>query len=99
MAGLIGAGRTELCRALFGVDAIDSGSVSIRGNAVRIRSPRDAVEAGLALIPEDRQHTGLATALPISHTFTMPNLTSVSRFGFVNHAAHIQCPDHFTLRL
>jgi ABC-type sugar transport system ATPase subunit len=83
MAGLIGAGRTELCRALFGVDAIDSGSVSVRGNVVRIRSPRDAVEAGL----------------PISHNFTMANLTSVSRFGFLNRAAEKQVADDFTQRL
>jgi ABC-type sugar transport system ATPase subunit len=99
MAGLIGAGRTELCRALFGVDAIDSGSVRIRGNAVRIRSPRDAVAAGLALIPEDRQRIGLATALPVSHNFSMANLGSVSRFGFLNHAAERQMADDFTQRL
>ena len=99
MAGLIGAGRTELCRALFGVDAIDSGTVHIRGNTVRIRSPRDAVDAGLALIPEDRQHTGLATALPISYNFTMANLGSVSRFGFLNHVAEKQVADDFTQRL
>lgn len=99
MAGLIGAGRTELCRALFGVDAIDSGNVRIRGNAVRIRSPRHAVDAGLALIPEDRQRTGLATALPISHNFTMANLASVSRFGFLNHAAEKKVADDFTQRL
>ena len=99
MAGLIGAGRTELCRALFGVDAIDRGNVHIRGNAVRIRSPRDAVGAGLALIPEDRQHTGLATALPISYNFTMANLGSVSRFGFLDHAAEKQVAADFTQRL
>jgi ABC-type sugar transport system ATPase subunit len=99
MAGLIGAGRTELCRALFGVDAIDSGTVHIRGKALRIRSPRDAVASGLALIPEDRQHTGLATALPIGHNFTMANLGSVSRFGFLNHAAEKKVADEFTQRL
>ena len=60
MAGLIGAGRTELCRALFGIDAIDRGEIRSGGRAVRIGSPQDAVRAGLALIPEDRQRTGLA---------------------------------------
>ena len=50
MAGLIGAGRTELCRALFGVDPIDSGKVFVRGREVRIRSPQEAVAAGLALV-------------------------------------------------
>jgi ABC-type sugar transport system ATPase subunit len=81
------------------VDAIDSGSVHILGNAVLIRSPRDAVQAGLALIPEDRQRTGLATALPISHNFTMANLTSVSRFGFLDHAAERKVASDFTQRL
>jgi ribose transport system ATP-binding protein len=99
MAGLIGAGRTELCRALFGVDAIDSGNVHVRGKAIRIKSPRDAVEAGLALIPEDRQRTGLATALPISHNVTMANLGSVSRWGFLKHGAEKQMADDFTQRL
>ena len=99
MAGLIGAGRTELCRALFGVDTIDSGSVRMLGQMVRIRSPRDAVKAGLALIPEDRQHSGLATALPISHNFTIADLGMVSRFGFLNHAAEKQVSEDFTQRL
>jgi ABC-type sugar transport system ATPase subunit len=99
MAGLIGAGRTELCRALFGVDATDSGNVGVLGRAIHVRSPRDAVAAGLALIPEDRQHTGLATALPISYNFTMANLGSVSRFGFLNHTAERKVADDFTRRL
>ena len=99
LAGLIGAGRTELCRALFGVDAIQSGVVRIGGKVVRIRSPRDAVRAGLALIPEDRQRTGLATALPISYNFTMANLGKVSRLGFIDRLAEKQVADDFTQRL
>jgi ABC-type sugar transport system ATPase subunit len=57
------------------------------------------VDAGLALIPEDRQRTGLATALPISHNFTMAKLGSVSKFGFLKHAAEKQMTDEFTQRL
>jgi ABC-type sugar transport system ATPase subunit len=83
MAGLIGAGRTELCRALFGVDSIDSGTVRIANRSVRIRSPREAVHAGLALIPEDRQKTGLATALPVSTNISLAALPALSRFGFL----------------
>src|SRR5579862_8950143 len=60
MAGLIGAGRTELCRAIFGLDLIDSGSVRVAGQEVRIHSPGEAVAAGIALLTEDRQKTGLA---------------------------------------
>jgi ribose transport system ATP-binding protein len=99
LAGLIGAGRTELCRALFGLDAIGSGVVTVSGQTVRIRTPRDAVRAGLALIPEDRQRTGLATALPISYNFTMASLNHVSSFGFLNHTAERRIAADYTARL
>ena len=99
LAGLIGAGRTELCRALFGLDVIHSGVVTVSGKAVRIRSPRDAVGAGLALIPEDRQRAGLATALPISFNFTMASLNHVSSFGFLNHSAERRIAADYTARL
>jgi ABC-type sugar transport system ATPase subunit len=84
MGGLIGAGRTELCRALFGIDPIDSGAVQVGGKTVRIRSPRDAVRAGMALVPEDRQRTGLAIDLGIAPNITMASLRSVSNLGFLN---------------
>jgi ABC-type sugar transport system ATPase subunit len=99
MAGLIGAGRTELCRALFGLDPIHGGSISLSGAAARIRSPRDAVHAGMALIPEDRQRTGLAIALPMSHNFTMASLNRVSPFGFLNHSAERRIAADYTARL
>ena len=84
MAGLIGAGRTELCRALFGVDQVDSGKVFVRGREVRIGSPQEAVKAGLALVTEDRQITGLALRLPIAHNITLANVAGISRFGFID---------------
>jgi len=87
LAGLIGAGRTELCRALFGLDPLVSGEITVDGKAVRIRSPRDAVAAGIALIPEDRQRAGLARALPIGHNVTLADLGRVSRYGFLQHDA------------
>ncbi len=83
MGGLIGAGRTELCRALFGIDPIDAGEVQMGGKTVRIRSPRDAVKAGIALVPEDRQRTGLAIDLAIAPNITMASLRSVSNMGFL----------------
>ncbi len=84
MAGLIGAGRTELCRALFGVDPIDSGQILIDGKPARIASPRDAVKAGIALVTEDRQISGLALRLPIATNVTMANVERISRFGFLD---------------
>ncbi len=99
MAGLVGAGRTELCRALFGIDAIDSGEIRVAGKSIRPRSPREAVAAGLALIPEDRQRTGLATALPISFNLTMASLPDISRFGFLDLAAERKLGMDYTVRL
>jgi ABC-type sugar transport system ATPase subunit len=86
LAGLMGAGRTELCRALFGIDPIDSGEIYVEGKRVAMRTPREAVRAGVALIPEDRQRSGLATALPISFNTTMASLERVSRFGVLDLA-------------
>jgi ABC-type sugar transport system ATPase subunit len=85
MAGLVGAGRTELCRAIFGVDVIDSGKILVRGKPTRFSRPREAVAAGIALITEDRQKTGLATALPISANVTMASLASISKAGIIDH--------------
>ena len=84
MAGLIGAGRTELCRALFGVDPIESGTIRIAGQPVKLTSPRAAVNAGIALVTEDRQITGLALPLPISVNATLANTEAISRFGLLN---------------
>lgn len=83
LAGLIGAGRTELCRAIFGVDPITSGEIIVNGESRTIRRPRQAVEAGMALIPEDRGKSGLARELPISWNVTMPMLDRVSPGGFL----------------
>ncbi len=99
MAGLVGAGRTELCRAIFGLDPIDSGQVLVAGQKVRLRSPRDAVAAGIALIPEDRQHAGLARQLSVGHNMTIANLASVSRFGFLRSAAERQVESEYLKRL
>lgn len=99
MAGLMGAGRTELCRALFGIDAIDSGTVTIAGQPVRIHSPRDAVRAGIALIPEDRQRTGLATMLPLGYNLTLASLPSISNFGFLRLGSEKQLASEYTQKL
>jgi ABC-type sugar transport system ATPase subunit len=99
LAGLVGAGRTELCNALFGIEPPDSGTVEIGGSAVRLRSPREAVAAGLALIPEDRQKNGLATSLPVGFNMTMAGLDSLSRFGFLRHRAENRRASEYIARL
>jgi len=99
MAGLIGAGRTELCRAIFGLDPVDSGSVHISGRAMHIKSPREAVKAGIALIPEDRQHAGLSIRLPIGHNMTLANLEGVCRWGFLNLGQERRIAAEYTKKL
>ena len=83
IAGLMGAGRTELCQTIFGITPAPEGSISIDGRAVEVRSPRDAVDAGIALITEDRQKTGLVLPLPLRENVTLANMAAVTRMGFV----------------
>jgi ABC-type sugar transport system ATPase subunit len=99
MAGLMGAGRTELCRALFGVDPVDSGRVFVCGREVRSTSPSEAVKAGIALVTEDRQVTGLALRLPIAHNITLANVPAISRLGFLERAAQNSAAQEFIGRL
>jgi ribose transport system ATP-binding protein len=73
-AGLVGAGRTELARAVFGADRIDSGTVELEGKELRIRNPRDAIEAGIGYLTEDRKGEGLALELGIHKNITLANL-------------------------
>jgi rhamnose transport system ATP-binding protein len=73
-AGLVGAGRTEVSRAIFGIDAIDEGILEIGGKPVHITSPRQAMELGLALVPEDRQHYGLVLPMDITDNISLPSL-------------------------
>ncbi|MFN0170510.1 MAG: sugar ABC transporter ATP-binding protein [Bryobacteraceae bacterium] len=84
LGGLVGAGRTELCRAIFGVDRVDSGRILVKGKPVTIGSPHEAVGHGIALVTEDRQRTGVALRLPISSNIMLANLAAVSRAGVVD---------------
>jgi rhamnose transport system ATP-binding protein len=71
MAGLVGAGRTELARILFGLTPADSGEILLNGKPLAIRSPRDAIARGIAYVPEDRRRHGVVLDLPIAHNITM----------------------------
>jgi ribose transport system ATP-binding protein len=81
-AGLVGAGRTELARAIFGAERPDAGRVLLRGREVRIASPRQGIEAGLGYLTEDRQGEGLALQLPIDQNITLANIPH--RFGIID---------------
>jgi ABC-type sugar transport system ATPase subunit len=82
LAGLVGAGRTEFARAVFGADPIDSGRVELEGRELHIKNPRDAIDAGIGYLTEDRKSEGLALELGIHKNITLANLPT--RFGFIN---------------
>ncbi len=85
IAGLMGAGRTETTRALFGVDPKDSGDVYVDGKKIIINKPTDAINAGIVLVPEDRKRDGLCTKLSIRDNIALPNLDLLSSaLGVVN---------------
>ena len=77
IAGLMGAGRTEMTRALFGVDEKTSGKIYLFGEEVKANSPKESIELGMALIPEDRRKDGLCTDLSIRENISLPNLDSI----------------------
>ena len=87
LGGLIGSGRTEVARAIFGADPLDSGTITMKGKALKPRSPRDAVEAGIGLVPEDRKQQGVILDNPIRVNSTMARMSSVvNAFGFLQRS-------------
>lgn len=84
IAGLLGAGRTELFRAIFGADAKTQGEVIINGKPVHIKNTTDAVKAGVVLLPEDRKVEGLILQMDIQSNISIPSLKALSSFGLVN---------------
>jgi ribose transport system ATP-binding protein len=83
LGGLVGAGRTEVARAIFGADPLDGGEVLLEGRPVRIHSPRDAINMGIGLVPEDRKQLGLILGMVIRENVTLANLEAVAPAGFI----------------
>jgi ribose transport system ATP-binding protein len=81
--GLVGAGRSEVARAIFGVDRLDSGAIYVDGKPARISSPGQAVKHGLGFLTEDRLGSGLALSLTVGHNMTLPSLTQFNLMGFL----------------
>jgi len=84
MAGLVGAGRTNVARAIFGVEPATSGRILLNGREVAITSPQQAIELGLAYVPEDRQLHGLIPAMNITSNISLPTLWEFSKRGWMN---------------
>jgi len=86
LAGLVGSGRTELARVLFGVDPRYAGRVTLNGEAITLRNASDAVARGIFLVPEDRKGEGILLDLPISENISLPDLDAYARSGLVSPA-------------
>lgn len=83
LTGLIGAGRTEVARLIFGADRTDSGTITLDGKPLAVSSPQAAIQAGICLLTEDRKGQGLVLDASVRHNFGLPNLSSFSKWGFV----------------
>ena len=83
LAGLVGSGRTEVARSIFGADPFESGEILVHGKPVDIQSPRDAIDLGIGLVPEDRKKQGLVLGLSVKENISLASLQKLVRFGFV----------------
>jgi len=100
LAGLMGAGRTEVARAVFGADPIDAGEIRVRGVRVSIRSPADAVANGIGYLSEDRKQFGLATGLSVESNIVLPSVRSFLSLGIlVNEPAIHATADRYVRQL
>jgi rhamnose transport system ATP-binding protein len=86
LGGLVGSGRTELARTLFGLTPADRGEIRLRGRVVRVTSPARAVSLGIAYVPEDRRRHAVIGELPVAANLTLAVLREVSRFGLLDRA-------------
>jgi ribose transport system ATP-binding protein len=101
LAGLIGSGRTELARSIFGIDQPAAGAMRLDGKYVQLRSPRDAISRGIYLIPEDRKHSGLILDSSIAENIVLASLPSVSRINLVDvkKVNSVACGQQKSLRI
>jgi ABC-type sugar transport system ATPase subunit/ribose/xylose/arabinose/galactoside ABC-type transport system permease subunit len=99
LAGLVGAGRTDVAQAIFGALPLSGGQVEIDGKPVTIASPRQAIDRGLAYVPEDRQHDGLLLPFSIANNTTLANLAESSCFGWLRRRREREIANRWRERL
>jgi rhamnose transport system ATP-binding protein len=99
LAGLVGAGRTELAKTIFGLTPADQGEILLRGRPVNLRSPAAAIECGIAYLPEDRRRHGVILEMPISANITLASLDRLSRFGSMDFQREKEIAAEYTRRL
>jgi rhamnose transport system ATP-binding protein len=97
--GLVGAGRSELMRAIFGLTRPSSGRLWLDGREITIHNPDQAIALGIAYLPEDRQHEGAILGMPIFQNITLPHLSPFARFGFLDRSAERAEANRFAERV
>jgi rhamnose transport system ATP-binding protein len=99
LAGLVGAGRTELARTIFGLTPADAGEILLRGKAININSPAEAIKRGIAYLPEDRRRHGVILEMSISANIGLASLDKLSRFGAMDFRREKEIAAGYTTRL
>ena len=98
-AGLVGAGRSEVMRAVFGIDPRETGEIRVHGKPVRIDSTVDALRAGLGFVPEDRKEQGLILKMSVRHNTSIAALSSVAKGWFIDRGAENALSDEYVAKL
>jgi rhamnose transport system ATP-binding protein len=99
LSGLVGAGRSELARTVFGLTPADEGEILVRGKGARITCPADAIANGIAYVPEDRRRHGVVLEMPVSENVTLAALGNLSRFGAFDFRRERELASDYTQRL
>lgn len=99
LAGLLGSGRTETARAIFGVDSLEGGTVALEGKPLNLRDPRDAIRAGIGLCSEDRKIEGIIPYLSVRENLTLALLPRLAQSGVINEKKQLELVEKFIARL
>ncbi|NLL67242.1 MAG: sugar ABC transporter ATP-binding protein [Clostridiaceae bacterium] len=99
ISGLVGAGRTELARAIFGIDRFDSGTVTLEGKVMKIKSPKEAMDSGIALVPENRKEQGMFSIKSVSYNITLLVLDKFIKMAKVHNNLEEQITDEYVQKL
>jgi rhamnose transport system ATP-binding protein len=99
LAGLVGAGRSEVARAIFGIDRYDAGAVTVRGRALRKAAPTAAMAAGIGFVPEDRHQQGLVMDMSVQQNMALASLSRLRRAGIIRSAAERAFASDWAARL
>lgn len=98
-AGLVGAGRTELARAIFGIDSIDSGEIWLKGKRISCKTPQDAIRLGIGLVPEDRKRQGLVLMHSVAYNLTLAIVDTFIKGFHVDHKKEQEIIDQYANKL